>query len=267
MSPPSTPGFSARVRHAEHVMGTVVSFDVPSGARGDGSLDSAIRWLHRADEVFSTYREDSDISRIARGDAAVADCAPEVAGVLAAAEFLRESSGGYFTVYPAGQLDPSGYVKGWALERAARILAGAGSVSHVVNGGGDVQAVGARPGTAGRAGGDWRIGIASPLAPGALALVVAGRDFAVATSGTAERGAHIWNPVAGRPAAGLASVTVVGPSLTLADAYATAAFAMGTAAMGSRDWIESLDGYEAYAILPDGGTWQTSGFAGYIPAD
>jgi thiamine biosynthesis lipoprotein len=106
----------------------------------------------------------------------------------------------------------------------------------------------------------WRIGIADPLRPGTLAAVVAGRDFAVATSGTAERGAHIINPHTGRPAAELASVTVAGPRVTSADAYATAAFAMGPAA---REWVETLDGYEALAIAPDGARWQTSGFAAY----
>lgn len=249
---------SARVRHAEPVMGTVVSFDVPASAAADGSLDAAVRSLHWADEVFSTYKADSDVSRLGRGETALGDCAPEVAEVLAACDRLRERSGGYFTAEPGGKLDPSGYVKGWAVERAASILAQAGSASHLVNGGGDVQCAGGRSAAEG-----WRVGIASPLPGGGLAIVVTGRDFAVATSGTAERGAHIIDPVSGRPAAGLASVTVAGPSLTLADAYATAAFAMGPDR--AREWTESLDGYEAFAILPDGAAWQTRGFGAYLP--
>jgi len=96
---------------------------------------------------------------------------------------------------------------------------------------------------------------------GALALVVAGRDFAVATSGVAERGPHIVNPHTGQPATELASITVVGAGLTLTDAYATAAFAMGPEA---RDWVESLDGYEAFAITARGADWQTSGFRAYL---
>jgi len=92
--------------------------------------------------------------------------------------------------------------------------------------------------------------------------VVAGRDFAVATSGVAERGPHIINPHTGQPASGLASITVVGARLAAADAYATAAFAMGP---GARDWVASLDGYEAFAITPGGATWQTSGFRAYLP--
>ena len=253
----ATASFSARVRHAEHVMGTVVSFDVPLSARYDGSLEAAIGWLHWVDGVFSPYRPDSDVSRLAAGEVTVAACAPEVAEVLAASARITEESGGYFTAFPAGRLDPSGYVKGWAAERAAFLLSDSGSASHLVNAGGDVPCAGSRaPGE------PWRVGIADPFRRGALALVVAARDGAVATSGVAERGAHILDPRADRPAAGLASLTVVGPSLALADAYATAAFAMGPAR--ARDWTASLDGYEAFAITESGGTWQTPGFAGHI---
>ena len=257
---------SARVRHAEPVMGTVVSFDVSAAARADGSLEAAVRWLHWVDEVFSPYRADSDVSRLADGSVAVADCAPEVAEVIAACAAAAERSGGYFTGSPGGRFNPSGYVKGWAVERAAALVSRAGSASHLVNGGGDVQCVGGRPrsGSAGPAE-PWRVGVADPLRPGGLALVVAVADGAVATSGVAERGAHIVNPHTGQPAAGLASITVAGPSLALADAYATAAFAMGPRL--ARDWAGSLDGYAAYAIEPDGQTWHTPAFARYIAAD
>jgi thiamine biosynthesis lipoprotein len=250
-----------RLRHAEHVMGTVVSFDIPVLARDSGALADAIRWLHWVDETFSTFKAASDVSRLGRGEVTLAECAPEVAEVLAASEALTGQSGGYFTAYPAGSLDPSGYVKGWSIERAAQIIAASGSAAHTVNGGGDIQCVGGRPD--GTPEGDrWRVGIASPLKPGTLAVVVAGRDFAVATSGIAERGTHIMDPVAGQPAAGLASITIVGPSLTLADAYATAAFAMGPAR--AREWTQdAIDGYEAFAIAPDGKTWQTDDFWRY----
>jgi FAD:protein FMN transferase len=248
-----------RLRHAEHVMGTVVSFDVPAWAGHDpetGALGGAVRWLHWVDVTFSPYRDDSDVSRFGCGSLALADCAPELAEVLAACADVSTLSGGYFTTTPGGRFDPSGYVKGWAIERAAALLTAAGSARHTVNGGGDIQCVGHRgPGR------PWRVGVAHPLRPGSLALVVTGRDFAVATSGIAERGPHIVNPYTGLPAAGLASITVIGTSLATADAYATAAFAMGS---GARDWVESLDGYEAFAVTPDGATWQTSGFAAHL---
>src|SRR5215469_10304318 len=216
-------------------MGTVVSFDVPLSARHDGSLEAAVRWLHWVDRVFSPYRPDSDVSKLARAEVTLGGCAPEVAEVFAACASVRDVSGGYFTASPGGQLDPSGYV----------------------NGGGDVQCAGGRA-----AGEPWRVGIADPFRQAALALVVAVSDCAVATSGTAERGPHIIDPFTGRPPSGLASLTVIGPSLSLADAYATAAFAMGPAR--ARDWTSSLDGYEAYAITSAGDSWQTPGFTRYI---
>lgn len=255
------PAFSARVRHAEDVMGTVVSFDVPLSARHDGSLGAAIAWLHWVDRVFSPYRPDSDVSLLADGAVTVDGCVPEMAEVIGACAFVRELSGGYFTDSPWGRFDPSGYVKGWAVERAAAILSAAGSASHLVNGGGDVQCVGGRPGASPA---PWRVGIADPLKRGGLALIVEATDCAIATSGTAERGAHIANPRTGQAASGLASLTMAGPSLTMADAYATAAFAMGPGL--AREWAESLDGYEAYAITETGDTWQTSGFATYVAA-
>lgn len=250
-----TNGGETRIRHAEHVMGTVVSFDVPACAGepgGDAGLGRAVRWLHWVDATFSPYREDSDVSRFGRGVLPLAECAPELAEVLDACAAISARSGGYFTTTPGGTFDPSGYVKGWAIERAAAILTRAGSPGHSVNGGGDVQFTGDRV---------WRVGIADPLHPGRLALVLAGRDFAVATSGVAERGAHIIDPFTGKPPVGLASITVVGARLAKTDAYATAAFAMGPAA---RDWVEGLDGYEAFAVTSAGATWQTSGLACYI---
>lgn len=235
-------------------MGTVVSFDVPDWA--DQVLGRAVSWLHWVDATFSPYRDDSDVSRFGRGALTLAECAPELAEVLAACADIAARSGGYFTTRPGGRFDPSGYVKGWAIERAAAMLTTAGSAEHSVNGGGDIQCVGDHgPGDR------WRVGIADPLRPGTLALVVTGRDFAVATSGVAERGPHIVNPHTGQPATDLASITMVGCTLAATDAFATAAFAMGRAA---RDWVESLDGYEAFAVTPAGEAWQTSGFRAYL---
>ena len=193
-----------RLRHAEHVMGTVFSFDLPAAAAP--ALPRVLSWLHWADATFSTYRDDSDVSRFGRGELTLAQCAPELAEVIGQCAVIRELSDGYFTDWPGGRFDPSGLVKGWAIERAAVMLSAAGVTGHSVNGAGDMQCTGEpEPGQ------PWRVGIAHPLRPSALAAVITGRDIAVATSGTAERGAHIVNPRTGRPATELASVTVIGP--------------------------------------------------------
>ncbi len=244
-----------RLRHAEDVMGTVFSFDIPAAAAG--ALPQVLGWLHWVDDTFSPYREDSDVSRFGRGELTLTQCAPELAEVIGECAVIRELSGGYFTDTPGGRFDPSGLVKGWAIEHGAAMLSAAGFGHHCVNGAGDMQCTG-EP----EAGRPWRVGIADPLRPGTLAVILAGRDFAVATSGTAERGLHIVNPHTGRAATELASITVAGPRITAADAYATAAFAMGGRA---REWVESLDGYEAFAVTAKGLRWQTSHFGTYIP--
>ena len=87
--------------------------------------------------------------------------------------------------------------------------------------------------------------------------MVTGRDFAVATSGVAERGSHIIDPHTGQPATELASVTVVGSGLTLTDAYATAAFAMG--ATRAARFCSGLTGYDAILIREDDTVISTMG--------
>jgi thiamine biosynthesis lipoprotein len=243
------------VRHAEQVMGTVFSFDLHDPNIADGALAAAVAWLHWVDATFSTYRYDSDISRLGRGELRIEDCAPEVATVLDLCAEATRRTDGYFTATPGGRLDPPGLVKGWAVEEASRQLTDAGSRRHSVGGGGDVRVVGAaddeRP---------WRIGVSDPHRPGSLATIVSLTDAAVATSGTSERGAHVLNPLTGLPATELASVTVVGPSLTWADSYATAALARGA---GAREWLATLTDYEAIVIDPLGTAWWTPGFPAF----
>jgi thiamine biosynthesis lipoprotein len=239
-------------------MGTVFSFDVRAAEEDPvhAALTSAVRWLHRVDEVFSTHRPESQISRLARGELALPQCDPDVREVLRLCENAERRSGGSFSAHYAGRLDPTGLVKGWAVERAARLITEAGADAVCINGGGDIQLHG-EP-TPGR---PWRVGVSHPLRPGTLATVVEGGNLAVATSGPAERGCHILNPRTGAPpTSGLASVTVVCPGLTDADAWATAAFVKGPAA---RDWLEELPEAEAFAITTDSRTWSTSGWGRY----
>jgi thiamine biosynthesis lipoprotein len=244
-------------------MGTVFSFDVRGGepAAVRAAVDAAVAGLHRVDEVFSTYRADSQVSRLARGELTVGACVPEVAEVLELAVEAERVSDGWFSTSYRGRLDPTGIVKGWAVERAARRIAAAGATGVNVNGGGDVQVLGT-PG----AGRPWRVGVADPLRPGGLAAVVsaaAAAELAVATSGTAERGAHIVDPRTGRSAVtDLVSVTVVAPRLTWADCWATAAFARGSRE-GLR-WLESLDGVEALLVTAEDEVRCTGGLARWL---
>ena len=233
-----------RTVHVEHCMGTAFTIDIRDPGSWDAAIAEVVGWLHRVDAVFSTYRADSDISRIQRGELTVANADPEVDAVLELCARAATATAGAFTAMPHGRLDPTGLVKGWAVERASRLLEARGAVNHAVNGGGDVQlAGGATPGR------PWVVGISDPGNRSRILSTVTGRNFAVATSGIAERGSHIRDPFTGRPAVALASATVVGDRLSLADAYATAAFVLGQQAIR---WIEEVDGYAALLVDPDG---------------
>jgi len=174
--------------------------------------------------------------------------------VLELCDRLHEASRGYFDAWAAGPglLDPSGVVKGWSVEVASELLVAEDFADHLSN------ARRRRPGPGEREPGrPWRVSVSDPHHPERLLTVVDARDLAVATSGTTERGAHVFDPHRREPADQLASVTVVGPSLTWADGYATAAPAMGLAAP---DWLAGLDGYQALVVDTHGGAWWTPGF-------
>ena len=238
----------------EALMGTVVTVDVrgpaASGTGVEGALQGFFEALHAAERVFSPWLAESEISRISDGRLDLADASPDVRFVLSACDHLRMVSGGAFDVRGAradGRLDPSGFVKGWAIEEAARHLDDAGLRDYGINAGGDILVRGdAEPGT----GTGWRIGIRDPDDSRRVVRVLKVRGQAVATSGRYERGAHIHDPrpgpaVAASNDASLTSLTVVGPSLGWADAYATAAFVMGGNAL---DWVEGRPGYGALAV-------------------
>ncbi len=239
----------------ERVMGTVVSIDVrdpgPSNPAVAAGIEAVVAWLHEVDGRFSVYREDSEIRRLDRGELALDDAHLDVRDALRACEDLRRETGGAFDARGHrldGGLDPSGYVKGWAVDEAADLLIAAGALVFAINAGGDVVARGEpEPGE------PWRVGVRHPADPAGVAAVLAIRDAAVATSGLYERGPHIRDPRSGAIPRAFASVTVVGPRLAPADAYATAAFAMG--AKGPA-WVARRPGFGILAIDAAGvATW------------
>ncbi|MGS2615992.1 FAD:protein FMN transferase [Micromonospora sp. LZ34] len=228
-------------------MGTAISLDLADDlpvAELAELADGVFGWLREVDARFSTYRADSEVCRVDRGELPVADASADLREVLARCAELRRATDGFFDAYATGRLDPSGYVKGWAAQVASDRLCAAGAVNHCLNAGGDVRVRGRSA-----SGRPWRIGVRHPWDPMATCLVLTGTDLAVATSGVYERGPHVWDPRRGVPASGLRSVTVVGADLGLADAYATVAVAMGVAGIG---WLDRLPGHR-HAIVTDDG--------------
>ncbi len=244
VSPATTP--VPGLHQVEQIMGTAIGIDVRDPSVEPSALDRAFAYLRGVDERFSPYKPESEVSRLIRGDLHEGDYSSDLRAVLDLCEEARRTSEGYFDIRthrPDGRPDPTGLVKGWSLENAGRILESGGARNYCINGGGDVVARGhAAPGQA------WRVGIRHPLIADALATVLAIVDGAVATSGAYERGEHIRDPFTGRSPSGVLSITIVGPSLTFADAYATAAFAMGPTGLA---WVASLPDYEGCSVTAD----------------
>jgi FAD:protein FMN transferase len=246
----SVPG----IRRVEHVMGMPIIVDVRDDDVTAEDLDAVFDWFTWVDRTFSTYKPESEISRLNRAALALEDANPAVGWVLDRCEELRVETSGYFDMRPVSPelVDPSGLVKGWSVDRAGAILHQLGAHNFSVNAGGDVLVSGrAVPAF------EWRIGIQHPRERDRLAAVVALCDGSVATSGTYERGEHVLDPHTGAPPSGVLSVTISGPDLATADAYATAAFAMGES---GPEWTARLRGYEALTILADGRVLSTPGF-------
>ncbi len=236
------------LHHAEDVMGTVVTIDVygpPTVNREliTPYLSSALASLHHADSVFSLWKADSPMSRYQRGELDIANL-PEVIGeVLEACEAARELSRGWFDPWALpGGTDPTGYVKGWAAQRALHHLLGAPVHGAIVNAAGDIASFGYPSENE-----KFHVGITNPLVPSELTAIVA-LDGCIATSGSYERGQHLRDPHSGDFCTRVASASVMGPDLGLADALATALVVAGNDLLKV---IDELPEFEAFTVSFD----------------
>jgi thiamine biosynthesis lipoprotein len=246
----------ANARLVFPVMGTMGSIVVSvtdveqHGTQAVGAaLASARTCLDDLEQRFSHYRRDSDISRWVAGETVAADAVAEIEHVLRECGRLHADSDGVFRARNprTHALDTAGYVKGYAIGRAAEELRTQGLRNFVVGIGGDAFAAGAasdeRP---------WTIAVQDPRRSHGILAMVDATDLAVATSGTAERGDHIWvgdDPTVVAANMGILSFTVIGPDVAEADAYATIGFAMGEAGMA---WVAGHEGYRSIVVRPDG---------------
>ncbi|HET7059875.1 MAG TPA: FAD:protein FMN transferase [Candidatus Saccharimonadales bacterium] len=240
----------------EQIMGMPITVEaVGAGAAAKVSIDEIFEYFRKIDARYSTYKKDSEISRI-NGGLARSGWSEEMRRILELCEQTKQETDGYFDINHNGQLDPSGLVKGWAINQAAGQLRATDIANFRIEAGGDIQAGGhnsqAKP---------WKIGIRNPFNRDEIIKVVEVSNQGVATSGTAIRGQHIYNPHApDKPITDIASLTVIGPDIYEADRFATGAFAMGEQGIA---FIESRPGLEGYMIKPDKTAVFTSGFERY----
>jgi len=247
------------MRETRIIMGMPISLDVPGERVRQLNMDAVFAEFSAIDAQFSPFKDDSEVSRLNRGEITENDLTPRMREVFTLCEKTRRETKGYFDIRrPDGTIDPCGMVKGWAIRNAARQLTEMGFSDFCVSAGGDIQCRGVND-----EGGDWRVGIRNPFSPDEIVKVLIPKSHGVATSGNYIRGDHIYNPLTGRYGSdNVVSLTVIGSDVLEADRYATAAFAMGREGI---HFIERMPGLEGYEIDLQGTARMTSGLEKYLP--
>lgn len=227
---------TARRSFVEQVMGMPVSVHVRMPDTVDDpqllehvevAAGQCFAHLRKVDEVFSTWRSDSEVMRLRRGALTPAHSHPWHAEVRELASAAHEITDGLFTAWlpgPDGAIayDPTGLVKGWAISGAADYLVAVPRITFCINAGGDIVA-GRGHGVPGPTD-PWTIGIEDPRDRSRMSAIVKVAEGGVATSGNAARGAHVRDPRTGELVSREGSFTVVGPDVLWADVWATAGF-------------------------------------------
>ena len=238
------------------LMGMPITIEVVDAGVTQNDLDKVFAYFVSVDDTFSTYKATSEISQINRGELVAAQYSESMRSILALSEQTKKDTDGYFDIWHDGMYDPSGIVKGWAIQNAANMLDAWGFRHFFVDAGGDIQVAGNKDGH------PWRIGIRNPFNRTENVKILALTNQGVATSGTAIRGQHIYDPYnRNTPLQEIVSITVIGPNIYEADRFATAAFAMGRRGI---HFIEKLAGFEGYMIDVDARATYTSGFERYV---
>jgi thiamine biosynthesis lipoprotein len=238
------------MRRVAHIMGIPISIDTPEAIEST-IFEDAFDRLRQIDARFSTYKPGSELSKYQRGELTSSNISEEMRKVQEACDKYTILTDGYFSATFSGPFNPTGYVKGWAIHEAGKLLRAAGVSSYLINAAGDIEATSDGVKT-------WNIALQNPFSQQKTLGVISLTNGAVATSGTYERGQHIINPLLHQPANSLVSATVYGADIIKADVFATTCIAMG--AQRALDFMSVQEGYEALLIDPEGKIQQTQGF-------
>jgi thiamine biosynthesis lipoprotein len=244
------------MKQLQLLMGMPITVEVVDPSVTEADIEKVFAYFRAVDDIFSTYKEHSEISKINRGELCAEEYSDEMKTILALSEQTKHETQGYFDIQHNGIADPSGIVKGWAIFQAAHMLKKAGCTNFYIDAGGDIQVSGKKDGN------PWRIGIRNPFNRKEIVKVLAVMDKGIATSGTAIRGQHIYDPhLLHTPLQDIVSLTIIGPNVYEADRFATASFAMGKRGI---NFIEQLPGFEGYMIDASARATFTSGFERYV---
>ena len=206
--------------HTEDVWNTIVTLECELESI---SYQPAIEFLHLVDQIFSTYISTSQVSKLRNNEIVIKDTHPYLQEVWNNCFAIKELTDGAFDPWAVpGGFDPSGYVKGWAADQIADQLSELGAKHIQINAGGDISVRGGKDANTA-----WKIGVAHPNQSNQVSKIYEITKGAIATSGTAERGNHIIDPLSKTIAVGARSATVTGPDAGMADALATALIVSG----------------------------------------
>jgi thiamine biosynthesis lipoprotein len=244
------------MRKTATIMGMPVIIEIIDRNVREEIFDKIFDYLTLVDECFSTYKKNSEITLYNEGKIEYENLSDEMKDVLKLCEEMKDKTEGYFDIVYESKTDPSGLVKGLAIHNACEILRREGYKNFYVEIAGDIEIAGLNS-----EGEKWSIGIRNPFDKKENIKVVYLKDRGIATSGNYERGKHIYNPKEHRQADEVASMTVIGPDVYLADCYATACFAMGERGIY---FIEKLPDFEGYMIDNKGIATFTNGFEKYL---
>ena len=235
-------------------MGTMAVIDLGAAPPPSEVFARIESQFEAIENKFSLYRPDSELSRISADTHSLTAASTELREVYADALRWRNETNGAFTPHRQdGVIDLSGSVKAVAIDRAGAVLDEAELGDWCVNVGGDILCRGTQSD-----GNPWTIGIVDPVDRQTLlcSIVLAGNRRAVATSGSAERGDHIWRD-GSHTDPPFRQVTVVADDIITANVLATAIVSGGWAAL---DDVTERWSVDVLTVDSEGSLRATPGF-------
>lgn len=245
------------MKETKSLMGMHITVEIVDKQASQSDFDDIYNYFTYIDNKFSTYKDTSEITKINTGRLHKDQYSRDMKAIFELSTITKQETNGYFDIYNKGKYDPSGIVKGWAILRASELLKKKKFKNYYIDAGGDVQVSGQNA-----KGKPWTVGIQNPFDKNEIIKILSLKGDGIATSGTALRGQHIYNPHnLNKSLTDVISITVIGPNVYEADRFATAAFAMG---LGGITFIESMKDFEGYMIDKNKIATSTSGFKNYV---
>ncbi len=240
------------MKQTKLIMGMPITIEIVDLHVSIKDFRDTFTFFRKVDQQFSPYKKSSEVSKINRKEITEKDYSLEMQEILKLSQEIKRKTHGYFDIYYKGYLDPSGIVKGWAIQKGAELLREKGLHNFFIDAGGDIQVDGLKNGK------KWKVGIRNPFNKDEVIKIVTLSNEAIATSGTYVRGDHIYDPLKkNKVVSEIVSLSVVSTSILEADLLATAAFAMGKKGI---EFINSYDGVDGYMIDTKGVATYTQGF-------